>query len=392
MSTRLIPAKNGCLLYWAFLYIALLLSSLSGCAQPVPFLPGTATAPAHLTLAPLDTPTPVSTLTSTLSPLPTTFTPPAAPSTTATPEAVSLTLWAEWQLDYEILTAAWSPDSQRIVFSGADLSGPDYGTIMYDVNTLQQIWQVRNAASFITFSPDKNTLISTDNAIRFWDAASGKIIDTCCEGNAILMHVFLPDSTLLVGRSWIHGGHGTEYGITEIGLLDKEQKRLNIIIEHEGDITTFEVSPDGKLLITAMALLPEPQTGRRVFVWDLADKNIHCDFPDYYDAVFSPVDNVLAAIGSYGNITLFDISTCQPFRTIHEAEFVYSFSFSPDGKMLAYAGRPDGVIWVQNVANGELLYQEGVFPGLIEQLEFSPDGRYLLILGNNVVQIWEVQR
>jgi WD40 repeat protein len=314
-----------------------------------------------------------------------------------TPGIISLSLWAEWQLDYEGF-AAWSPDSQYIVFTDDNIYGQDDRTYMYDVNTLEPVWQINDSMSSITFSPDGKYIVSAGRRLRFFDAASGELINSPYEGNAQLLSAYFPDgTTLLIGRSWIFSEEDT---LTEIGEWDDEKQNLNIIIEHEGYLNTIALSPDGKHLATSFALLPGIESGLRIFLWDLATKSKHCDLPGE-DAIFSPVGNILATTDTDGKITLFDTSSCQPLKTIHEVDYISSLSFSPDGQMLAYSGIPFGVLWIRNVATGELLYQQEGLRESITYLDFSPDGKYLLLISlektsesndslKYAIQIWQM--
>ena len=53
----------------------------------------------------------------------------------------------------------------------------------------------------------------------------------------------------------------------------------------------------------------------------------------------SPDDRTLAAAYGDGSLTLWDIATDKPLRTIHaNAGRIWSVAYSPDGKRLATAG------------------------------------------------------
>src|SRR5687767_9667683 len=67
--------------------------------------------------------------------------------------------------------------------------------------------------------------------------------------------------------------------------------------------------------------------------------------------VFSPDANLLAS-ASYSEIKLWDIRTRELKRTLRDNQFVFSLSFSPDGKVLATAGR---VVHLWDVQMGKLL-------------------------------------
>jgi WD40 repeat protein len=276
--------------------------------------------------------------------------------------------------------AAWSPDGQHIVFTDVNTYGLDDRTYMYDVDTLELVWLVNVGMSSITFSPDGKVIVSSSR-IEFWDAATGELIDAPYEGNASLSAAFIPgEDTLLVGRSWVLG-FGVDTANTEIGVWDYEQKRLNIIIKNDGGITTFTVSPDGKLLATAFALLPDVDGGHGVFLWDLATNSNRCTFPGV-DVAISPTGEIVAIIDNSlaekGKVLLYDTNTCQLLKTLYQAEYIFGFAYSPDGQMLALVSEPEDTIRLLDAETGQLLYEQSGQWDTVWQLAFSPDGQFLM--------------
>jgi WD40 repeat protein len=291
--------------------------------------------------------------------------------------------------------AAWSPDSNGVVFSNVDIYGQDDRTWRYNIDTLQQIWQVNNAASLFVFSPNGEVIVSGDSQLRFWDATTGRVIDTPYTGNAQLYPAFLPDgSALVVGRAWIYTN---EYSWSEIGIWNYELQQLDIIIPHEGYITSIAISPNGEQVAVSMSNLPYVEGGHWVFVWEINHGRLSCSAPGNY-VTFSPKGNLFATYDSEGSVTLFNSNNCQPSRVIDTGDYINNFAFSPDGSMLASAGHPYGVIQIRDIATGELLYQQEGLPDLISLLAFSPDGNFLLSISgrvdphSDVLQIWEVIR
>jgi WD40 repeat protein len=221
------------------------------------------------------------------------------------------------------------------------------------------------------------------------------VIDTPYTGNAQLYPAFLPDgSALVVGRAWIYTN---EYSWSEIGIWNYELQQLDIIIPHEGYITSIAISPNGEQVAVSMSNLPYVEGGHWVFVWEINHGRLSCSAPGNY-VTFSPKGNLFATYDSEGSVTLFNSNNCQPSRVIDTGDYINNFAFSPDGSMLASAGHPYGVIQIRDIATGELLYQQEGLPDLISLLAFSPDGNFLLSISgrvdphSDVLQIWEVIR
>jgi WD40 repeat protein len=309
-------------------------------------------------------------------------------SSSATPARgrIQLKLWAEWQLIY-LGDAAWSPDGEYIVFADDNMRGTDDWVYMFNVDTLQPVWKINDEMSSISFSPDRGTIVSAGTRLRFFDAESGKLLASPYEGNAQLLPAFLPDGTaLLVGRTWVLGDQDA---LTEVGVWDDDERNLDIIIDHEGSLGSIDIRRDGRQLATSFGLLPDVENGFGVILWDLGTRSEYCNLLGE-NAIFSPTGDLLATT-SGGTVTFVDSATCQPLRTIHDAEYLSTIGFSPDGSMVATAGIPFGTIWIHDVATGELLYRlEGLDDNSMDLVAFSPDGRFLLSVSQEAVQVWSV--
>jgi WD40 repeat protein len=100
---------------------------------------------------------------------------------------------------------------------------------------------------------------------------------------------------------------------------------------------------------------------------------IHC-------LAFSPNGQVLASMGLDYTLRLWDYATGQQLRqfTTPEPTGLVSIAFSPDGRLLAMAtGRSK--VWLWDVASGTELRRFGPINPGIGFVQFSPDGRRLLL-------------
>lgn len=168
-------------------------------------------------------------------------------------------------------------------------------------------------------------------------------------------------------------------------------------------------SPDGKTLATVSddmtARLWRADDGKLLHELEDHPAETPTGFPSMlFTARFSPDGSLLATADKIGQIRLWDVATGQ-VKTRLEAPELYtwdgrqrrhsiggirSICFSPDGRLLAVSGvghihNVDGLggkarITVFNLESGErhLEYASDRLKGLVQHLQFSPDGSYLL--------------
>jgi WD40 repeat protein len=101
---------------------------------------------------------------------------------------------------------------------------------------------------------------------------------------------------------------------------------------------------------------------------------------------YSP-DGLFFAIGTSNGVYLYESQTQNIIRFYPSARGVYCVTFSPDGRLLAYA---DQAIYVWDLRSDQLITTLG-HAGSILGLSFSRDGRFLASSGwDAIAQIWEV--
>ena len=101
--------------------------------------------------------------------------------------------------------------------------------------------------------------------------------------------------------------------------------------------------------------------------------------PDYtWKMSFSPDGRFLARTGTKAGVTLHDLESGGEARTIPvPLEDVQIVAFAPDGKTLAVTTHLDGRILFWNLAECRVSRVLKA-PGIVANLEFSPDGRFLV--------------
>ncbi len=117
--------------------------------------------------------------------------------------------------------------------------------------------------------------------------------------------------------------------------------------------------------------------------------------PPVATVAFSP-DGKWLAVGSYGRVTLWELATAKPARTITNVlGAVNDVRFSPDGKRLAVAGgQPSarGDLRLFDPNDGKLLASLGGHLDTVSGVAFSPDGSKLASASfDKTVRLWDLK-
>jgi WD40 repeat protein len=232
-------------------------------------------------------------------------------------------------------SVAFSPDGRELASGGLDAV-----VRVWALKTGDLVRELpgRNAA----FSADRKTLITADDEVRVWDAASGKLLRK---------------------------------------LRREDNPRLS---------TTLGFSPDGRAL-AAVEFSPKDGSST-VVVYDLdtgkARRRLEARDNCFQALAFSADGRTLAAGGD--PLLVWDLSTGRLVRKIADSgEDICSLAFSPDGKVVA-SGHQDESIRLWDVRTGKELGRLRGHRGWVGSLAFSPDGRLLASGGwDNTVLLWD---
>ncbi|HEX7304913.1 serine/threonine-protein kinase [Lentzea sp.] len=259
-----------------------------------------------------------------------------------------------------------------------------------------QLVDHKAAVSSLAWSPDGKLLVSaedglgTDGAVvRIWDVAAGKLIGTVQNpdgpGGASACAVAIsPDGRILAA-----GGNRTGDFTTYLWNLS-DRSMIGGLDQSRSIMKTLRFHPDGKSLVGVT------HTGR-LQVWDVASRTVKIGLTEAQgstDLSFSPDGKLLAYAGvKYQEIKIVDPSSGKAVRTINDSTG-HGGSFSPDGKTLAVVdGDGTNSMQLWDVASGRSV---AVFPRVDDGLTlsgalFHPGGETVAAWGQgNFVQLWDV--
>jgi RNA polymerase sigma factor (sigma-70 family) len=243
--------------------------------------------------------------------------------------------------------------------------------------------RLRQVRPRVVFGPDGKSLISVgeDSRVATWDLATGKYLGGHrMEGTAINL--------------WPDGKAATLSHFPRPSLLVCELstgKKLDSVSLPPGRLYGIAVAPGGKIVAATI------KEGNKEFVriWDLArgtERQLLEQKSRSYRIAFSPDGKLLAAAGRWdGVLRVWDVATGRLRHRIDMGTaLTYTPVFSPDSKTLAVVCQFTSVrLWDMATGKEQATFR-GTHANTISHVAFSPDGKLLATGGQNGFGLWDV--
>jgi WD40 repeat protein len=300
-----------------------------------------------------------------------------------------------------VLDVAYSPDGRYVATGSIDRT-----ICLWDALTGKEIRRFVGHTSQLNdvdFSPDGRYLLSTsvnEDQVRLWDVNTGEQIRRFL-GDAIFSVAFSSDGRFIVGGTWFSPGIIWDANTGRVVRRFTHYKR--------GGIRDVEVSNDGRYVITA------DFWGKTATLWDFSTGEEIRSFVGHADTVnevaFSPDGRFVATGGGWElpgkdySVRIWETDTGREVqRLTGHTDNLDDIRFSPNGLYLLTGTRPllDGEPSSENptakpdktarlweVATGKEVWRFEAPSNFVSSVEFSPDGRSVLIGNDNVATLLE---
>ncbi len=244
---------------------------------------------------------------------------------------------------------------------------------LWDIATGQELWTLKHPTEVdsVVFSPNGKILASGSEKIIFlWDVLTGKLLKTFKGHSSYIRSIaFSPDGNTIATASMDNS----------IMLWNVEAgNEIKILKGHSFFVNTIAFSSDGKTLVSG-------SSDKTIKLWNITSgieiKTINANQSDLRSVMFSPDGKIIASGGLAGQVKLWDAKTGQELQNIKSNYSIYSLSFSPDGKTLAFVSADtvkmlDTINWqINKTLTGHAIK--------FDSIVLSPDSKVLAAAGND---------
>jgi WD40 repeat protein len=266
-------------------------------------------------------------------------------------------------------------------------------------DTLVRLWDTQRAIPLlppleygsyeVQFSPDGRLLLGVDGwgTNTVWDTSNGQVIGRpFCNTNGSSAR-FSPDGQLVISGGGYGGGVGRRYG-SEIQVFRVATGSPVARFSHPTNAGFAQFSPDGRWVITTSqdrtARLWDWRTGRPLM------EPLHHD-GDVVWADVSADSQRIVTLSRDQWARIWEASSGRLLHKLPHAEEPYDYNsvqFSPDGRLVVVASGNTAQIW--DSATGQSVTAPLKHDGRVNSVRFSPDGmRLVTACADHTARIWD---
>ncbi len=281
----------------------------------------------------------------------------------------------------------FSPDGETLISVNQDMTAVKrWRTARRPQPALRRAHDGRVAAVAFARGGTPWASAGADGMVRLGEPVSGR--------ETALFRAHPPKDVVLAftpdGKTLATGGQdGT------IKLWDVAARTVRLVLRgHRGRVCCVRFSPDGRLLASTGGKASDPNVTcpGEVILWDTATGKARRSWTDNPDTIwssaFSPDGRLLAWAGQE-RLVVWDLQAERPRLDRKENTFFMDVAFSPDGTTLA-AGTWQRQIRRWDLATGAALAPLSGHADSVLAVAYSPDGRTLASAGNDAaVKFWD---
>jgi uncharacterized protein with WD repeat len=244
--------------------------------------------------------------------------------------------------DQEVLQITYSPNGKYLITGGFDEKIKVWDTAAYKL--IKTIERGKQTVSTLAVSPDSN-FVATDgySKIQLWNIKTGKNITPVKEIVPVKYMEFNPRYTYLASAN----GYGNGPLSNEINIWDINSGKKVNVLKNPAQSQVISFSPDGKFLASNSA--------SNIVIWTTSGvkvKTIETKLLDPITALSYSSDGKILVSGvqngtRQAEITFWDAKTFKAVKKFFIDRYgVEEIHFSPDGKYLASRGSGGNIIWL----------------------------------------------
>ncbi|AFY92469.1 WD40 repeat domain-containing protein [Chamaesiphon minutus] len=290
------------------------------------------------------------------------------------------------QHDSTVISAAYSPDGQRIVSGGHDRA-----VRIWDAKTGKSIGKPllghTESVYSVAFSPDGQQIASGswDKTVRIWDAKTGeplsKPLPLPGDRSWINSIAYSPDS-----QSIVSGSYDKTIWIWDAKTGKPIGKSL---LGHTESVSSVAYSPDSQSIVSG-------SYDKTIRIWDakmgkLIGKPLLGHRSIVTSVTYSPDGRSIVSGSSDKTIRIWDAKTRLPIGEPMEGHelAVKSVAYSPDGQNIV-SGSDDRTVRIWDAKTRLPIGQplKG-HEDVLNSVALSPDGKHIISSGDKTVRIWQ---